>query len=95
MVETSILPSPAVAGILKAHFIEARIHNDHIDKGEEQKKLQTEMTGFVSAPYYLIVDPGQPGEGGRGKILGSYQIGNLSELDNNQAMLAFLQKHLD
>jgi hypothetical protein len=55
--EEQIFPSPAVAGLLTENFVEARIHTDHNEKGEAQRKMQQDMVGLVAAPYYVIVDP--------------------------------------
>ena len=64
--EEGIFPDPAVAGILKEHYIEARLHTDDQSAPERsaaQEKLQVEMTGSVAQPTYVIIDPGsQPGE---------------------------------
>ncbi len=55
--EEQVFPSPAVAELLTNGYVEARIHTDHREHGEQNRTLQKEMVGFVSAPYYLIVDP--------------------------------------
>ena len=71
--EEQIFPSPAVAELLTTGFIEARIHTDHQVKGEEQRALQQQMVGFVSAPYYLIVDPKT------GQTLARHQLEGVSD----------------
>ena len=63
--EEGIFPDPAVAGILKEHYVEARLHTDDQSAPERSarlEQLQVEMTGSVAQPTYVIVDPGpEPG----------------------------------
>ena len=59
--EEGIFPDPAVAGILKEHYIEARLHTDDQsapERSEALERLQVEMTGSVAQPTFVIVDPG-------------------------------------
>jgi len=53
------MPSPAVAGILSANFIEARHHTDHPDGdiAESNQAFQLEKQGDPSLPYYMLVHP--------------------------------------
>lgn len=58
--EEGIFPNPAVAGILREHYIEARLHTDdqqNPERSERQASMQVEMTGSVAQPYYVVVDP--------------------------------------
>ena len=70
--EEKVFPDPAVAAVLSEKFIEARIHTDHDEKGEENRARQLEMTGSVAQPIYLILDPATEEQHGRqnGAILG-------------------------
>jgi hypothetical protein len=56
--EEKLFPRPAVAGVLKEKFIEARLHND--GRGsvyDEIVRLQAEKAKTSATPNYLIVDP--------------------------------------
>lgn len=60
--EGAIFPLPAVAGVLKKRYIEARLHTDGEGKLDPKtdarnKELQTQMTGSKANPYYVIYDP--------------------------------------
>ena len=55
--EGTVLPTPAVAGVLKAGFVEARLHCDLGDHAEENKAIQDRLTGSIALPIYAIVDP--------------------------------------
>ncbi len=55
-----MFPEPAVADLLRAHYIEARLHTDDQTapaRSEEFKQLQHDMTGTISQPTYVILDP--------------------------------------
>jgi hypothetical protein len=66
--EKSLMPKPAVAGILNKHFIESRLHTDHPDEvtRERNKELQKELQGDPSLPYYMLIDPES------GKVYGTF-----------------------
>lgn len=53
------MPSPAVAGILSAQFIEARHHTDHPDGAiaTSNQAFQMEKQGDPSLPFYMLLDP--------------------------------------
>jgi len=54
--EEKIFRKPAVAGVLQ-NYVEARLHTDgkeHIDRILE---LQSELTGSVATPVYVVIDP--------------------------------------
>lgn len=60
--EEGLFPDPAVAGILKPNFVEARLHTDRRD---ELHELQVAMTGSIALPTYLVIDPATGKELGR------------------------------
>jgi thioredoxin-related protein len=57
--EEKIFPRPAVAGALKAGFIEARLHTDGTGeaKYDYDRELQKKYTNSFANPIYVIVDP--------------------------------------
>ena len=55
--EEKVFPLPAVGGVLKDGFIEARLHTDGGPAKERNQALQREQTGSVATPIYVIVDP--------------------------------------
>ena len=71
--EEQVFPSPAVAELLTDGYVEARIHTDHQEKGDAQRKLQQDMVGFVAAPYYVIIDPKT------GQKLGEHKLSGVSD----------------
>lgn len=54
--EENIFQLPEVSKELD-RIVEARIHTDHDVLKERNRKLQVEMTGVYTLPYYLLVDP--------------------------------------
>jgi hypothetical protein len=52
--ELNVFPKPAVAGLLRERFVEARLHSE---AGDHIKELQQKMTGSLALPIYAIVDP--------------------------------------
>ena len=54
-----MMPMPAVAGLLNAHYVEARHHTDHPDDelANHNIALQLEMQGDISLPFYMLIDP--------------------------------------
>ena len=52
-----MFPSPAVAGILNEHYVEARLHTDGETNIERILEVQRELTGSVATPIYVLVDP--------------------------------------
>jgi len=65
MMEEKVFRLPAVAGVLEGKYIEARLHTDHAELGEENRTLQQEMTGSIAQPIYLIIDPKTGAQHGR------------------------------
>jgi len=57
MMEESVFPQPAVGGVLKEKFIEARLHNDGGPKKQQNVQRQKDLAGTVTTPVYVIVDP--------------------------------------
>jgi hypothetical protein len=57
--EEDIFRRPAVGGLLREKFVEARLHNDHQDERIKSavQKLQDELAGSRATPIYLIYDP--------------------------------------
>jgi hypothetical protein len=58
--EVDVFHRPAVGGILREKFVEARLHIDdfaHPEVIERTTKLQDELAGARATPYYLVVDP--------------------------------------
>ena len=64
-----MFPSPAVAGILRESYVEARLHTDGTDNVERIRELQQQLTHTVATPVYVLLDP-ETGEQ-KGKFLGS------------------------
>jgi thiol:disulfide interchange protein DsbD len=63
MVERGILPSEAIAPILREHFVEARLHMDNPKAMPEERwlvqqaKRQELVDGSLTTPTYVTVDP--------------------------------------
>lgn len=55
--EGTVLPTPAVAGVLKPDFVEARLHCDLGEHAEANKVIQDRLTGSIALPVYAVVDP--------------------------------------
>ena len=60
--EDKVFPSPAVAELMKASFVEARLHTDAQNTlTEEQfatnKKAQADIAGTIANPFFVVVDP--------------------------------------
>lgn len=55
--EEKVFPKPAVAGELKEHYVEARLHTDGGPREAENRKLQKDIAGSPANPYYVIIDP--------------------------------------
>jgi len=46
-----------IAPILRAHFVEARLHTDGAANLARIQELQREYVGDIGLPNYIIVDP--------------------------------------
>ncbi len=60
VMENKIFRLPAVSGVLREGFVEARLHNDDHNNPEVMKyvnKLQDELAETRGTPYYLVIDP--------------------------------------
>jgi hypothetical protein len=60
--ENNIFLRPAVAGLMQAHFVEARHHTDTQNTLTEaqlaaNRALQAEWAGTTANPYFVVVDP--------------------------------------
>jgi len=59
VMEEKLFPRPAVAGVLKQGYIEARLHVDGGPALQENKRLQAELTKSVALPFFLAYDPSE------------------------------------
>jgi len=86
--EEDIFRRPAVGGLLREHFVEARLHNDHDDARIKKAvhELQDELAKSRATPYYLVVDPKT------GKIVERFEGPDL--LSGGRKFAEFLQKAL-
>jgi hypothetical protein len=58
--EEKIFRLPTVGGLLREHYVEARLHNDDRKTPgvmETVQQLQDELAKSRATPYYLILDP--------------------------------------
>ncbi|MEY4672301.1 MAG: hypothetical protein RL148_85 [Planctomycetota bacterium] len=60
--ENDVFLRPAVAGVLKQKFVEARMHVDiqsSLTAGQfaDNKARQQELAGSYAMPFFVIVDP--------------------------------------
>ena len=57
--EEKVFRLPAVAGILKDGYVEARLHTDGEGKPayDRNRELQVELAGSKANPIYIVVDP--------------------------------------
>jgi hypothetical protein len=57
--EEKVFHLPAVAGVLKESYIEARLHTDGEGKPayDQARKLQKELTQSIANPIYVVIDP--------------------------------------
>ena len=56
MMEEGVFRRPAVAGILKERFIEARLHNDTGPIVQETVEREKRLANTVATPTYVILD---------------------------------------
>ena len=72
--EGTVFRSPAVAALMKEHFVESRQHIDikkHLTDAQlaENQRLRTELAGdTIAAPYFVVIDPKT------GKKLGQHSL---------------------
>ena len=71
--EGTVFLSPAVAGIMKANLVEARMHVDTQNTLTEaqfatNQKYRDELAGTLAMPYFVVVDPHT------GKKLGEHEL---------------------
>lgn len=55
--EGKVLPAAAVAAELSKNFVEVRLHADLGPKAEANHALQQELTGTITLPTFVILDP--------------------------------------
>jgi hypothetical protein len=55
--EGSVFPDPAVAVVLREHYIEARLHTDRPGKDDGRRQQQIDLTNDYSNPVYVLFDP--------------------------------------
>ncbi len=55
--EESIFPAPAVAEVLREHYVEARLHMDVDEVREKYHDLQDRLVGTLAVPVYVLLDP--------------------------------------
>jgi len=55
--EDNVLPSPAVAEILNAHYVEARLFTDTEENIERILELQARLAGSVANPTFVLLEP--------------------------------------
>ena len=55
--EGSVLPAPAVAGVLKEKYVEARLHCDMGGSAQANKAIQQRLTQSIALPIYAVIDP--------------------------------------
>jgi hypothetical protein len=89
--EDDVFLRPAVAGLMKQHFVEARLHVDipkHLtaEQFARNKALQKEWTTTRAMPIFVVVDPKT------GKELGETPPVGLSPAALTENWVAFLQK---
>lgn len=63
--EQKVFRSPAVAGPLQQHFVEARLHTDEPPPDPRTAELQRELARSVANPIFVVVDPRDERELGR------------------------------
>lgn len=85
--EESIFPAPAVAGILKKHYVEARLHTDDQSNPERSARLealQQEMVQSLAQPYYVVIDPET-----------REQLGTIAGSGSERKFVRFFEKFID
>jgi len=90
--ENNIFLRPAVAGIMKQNFVEARHHTDTqniltAEQFAENRRLQAEWAGTTANPYFVVVDPKT------GKKLGEHALSGLPDTWEGE-WIAFLKRML-
>jgi hypothetical protein len=60
--EGTVFLDPAVAGTMKEHFVEARLHTDTQNtltdaQFADNRAAQKELAGTLANPYFVVVDP--------------------------------------
>ncbi len=60
--EGTVFRAPEVSGIMKQHFVEARLHVDtqnHLtpEQFALNQKYQSDLVDTLALPYYAVIDP--------------------------------------
>ncbi len=89
--EDDVFLRPAVAGIMKEHFVEARLHCDlqkHLTKEQfaRNRELQKQFASSRAMPIFVVVDPKT------GQELGETPVVGLTPAAQTESWAAFLQK---
>jgi thioredoxin-related protein len=89
--EDNVFLRPAVAGILKEHFVEARLHCDlqkHLtaEQFARNRELQKQYASSKAMPIFVVVDPKT------GRELGETPVVGLSPAAQTENFAAFLQQ---
>ena len=89
--EDNVFRRPAVAGIMKEHFVEARLHVDlqkHLTKEQfaRSRELQQQYASSRAMPIFVVVDPKT------GLEIGETPVVGLSPSAQTENWVAFLQR---
>ena len=90
--EEDIFRRPAVGGILREEYVEARLHVDDFDHPEvieATTELQDELAKSRATPNYLVIDPQTR------SILEGFEGPDIPPLGNGKKFAEFLQRALD
>ncbi len=56
--ERNVFPHPAVAGILREHYVEARLHLDGPEPARSRNNaLRERLSGDIARPTYVVLEP--------------------------------------
>jgi len=89
--EKKFLPKPAVAGLLKEHYIEARLHTDRksVPQLDRILEVQKKFAGSEALPVYVTVDPETE------RLLGKYEGSQPAQFaSEEEAYIRFLKDPL-
>ena len=91
--ENTIFLRPAVAGIMKQHFVEARHHTDiqntlTSEQLVENRRLQAKWAGTSANPYFVVMDPKT------GEELGEHSLSGMGSDAWEEAWIDFLKRML-
>jgi len=77
--EGSVFPKAAVAALMKANFVESRMHTDTQNTlSDEQfaanQAARDELAGNITMPYFVVVDPKSGNRLGEFELSGGAQM---------------------